>query len=500
MKAPFVARFVNGDQVNTGIAWGMVLLALLLLCLLTVIFYRHQLPRSELLVVVGLIGIWRYGWKSWHALRAMFYLTEHFPALRTLADAARKPSELLVVVPSYRIDAYVNHRVYHKLFVELAAYGVPSRVVACITDPADQVVVTQAHQQAPGRTQLFFCPQAGRGKRSAMAEALMLLLQQGYADDAQLLLMDGDTLLSDRVFFRLCGFLSRFHDLGAVTCDNEPLIKADGVMLQWYRQRMAMRHFYMSSISLSHRLLVLTGRCSLFRASTLLNREFIHTLEHDVLDHWRYGRLKMLTGDDKSTWFYLLRHRWKMLYIADVKVYCLEEAVSARFFSHSVMLMQRWYGNMLRNNGRALQLGPSHCGGFLWLCLLDQRISIWTTLTGPVFVGLFAVLHSMVIVTAYLAWVIVGRGINCLLVAWVARSFHPLYIPLLWYEQMLGSAVKVYMMFRLDRQRWTRQTIRQAPIMQGFMKTTWPQLMTFASVLCLVTVIALLHGFLQLPS
>jgi glycosyltransferase Alg8 len=91
----------------------------------------------------------------------------------------------------------------------------------------------------------------------------------------------------------------------------------------------------------------------------------------------------MLTGDDKSTWFITLRQGWRMLYVPDVRIRCLEEMPGNGFVSGSFGLMRRWYGNMARSNLRARRLGPARIGFFTWFCLLDQRVSPWTTLTGP---------------------------------------------------------------------------------------------------------------------
>ncbi|WP_115716949.1 glycosyltransferase [Gallaecimonas mangrovi] len=497
MKAAHLFGFSTQDSRRSYLLWSLLLLGILITCITLMVLDADQLPRKHLLFAVGVIGLWRYSWKMVHAARAIYYRHYHYPKLRAAADLGGKASELLVIVPSYRVAASINYRVYRKLFEELQSYGVPSRVAACITDPVDVSLIEKAREDVGYDVAVDYLPQSGKGKRSAMAEALSLFLAQGIDDNAQLVLMDGDTLLSDNVFNQSCCFLSRFSDLGAITCHNVPLVKGSNVIRQWYKQRMALRNFYMNSLSLSHGLLVLTGRFSLFRARILVNKDFIHTLEHDSIQHWRYGRLKMLTGDDKSSWFYLLRYRWKMLYLPDVTINCVEEAIDSRFVVSSLNLMKRWYGNMLRNNGRALALGPKHCGFFLWLCILDQRVSIWTTLTGPAFVGLFALLYSPIIFAAYLAWVIIGRGLNCMVIALVSRSFHPLYIFLLWYEQVIGSALKVYVLFRLNRQKWNRQKIQTGGT-SSLHDVLWPRLLTLASVMSLVLFIALIHGFLTI--
>src|SRR3712207_8055454 len=64
-------------------------------------------------------------------------------------------------------------------------------------------------------------------------------------------------------------------------------------------------------------------RSTLFPYTTLFrsvcNPEFIRQVELDYIDHWRLGRFKFLTGDDKSSWFWLLRNGYKMLYVPDVR-------------------------------------------------------------------------------------------------------------------------------------------------------------------------------------
>ncbi|MEZ5836727.1 MAG: hypothetical protein R3D03_13490 [Geminicoccaceae bacterium] len=65
----------------------------------------------------------------------------------------------------------------------------------------------------------------------------------------------------------------------------------------------------------------------------------------------------------RGTWFWLPRQGWEMLYVPDVVAYGFEELPDRhRFFASSIGLMRRWYGNMLRNNGRAIALGPRKMG------------------------------------------------------------------------------------------------------------------------------------------
>jgi len=100
--------------------------------------------------------------------------------------------------------------------------------------------------------------------------------------------------------------------------------------------------------------------------------------------HWRLGRIGMLTGDDKSTWFWDAAPRMEADVCPDVVVYCLEKLPRQGFLRQHDRADAPLFRNMARNNSRAFRLGPGCVGWFTWLVLLDQRISPWTSLWGPV--------------------------------------------------------------------------------------------------------------------
>jgi len=123
------------------------------------------------------------------------------------------------------------------------------------------------------------------------------------------------------------------------------------------------------------------------------------------------------------------------------------------------MLMVRWFGNMLRTNGRALALPPSKIGYFTWWSILDQRIGIWTTLAGPISVLAGAVFIEPLVLPAYIAWVMFTRYAYCCILSLVRFEKFPISYPfLLYFSQIAGAAVKSFVLFRLDKQRWTRQS------------------------------------------
>jgi glycosyltransferase Alg8 len=213
----------------------------------------------------------------------------------------------------------------------------------------------------------------------------------------------------------------------------------------------------MSSMGLSRRVLTLTGRMSMFRASLACDPSFIRQIELDWIDHWRLGRFKFLTGDDKSTWFWLLRHGHHMIYVHDVVVTTVEEPPTPRFIDSAAQLMTRWFGNMLRTNTRALALSPRRIGLFTWWSILDQRLSMWTSLAGLVMVLLVGLFVTPVAFLFYFVWILASRYVMTLMLLGARRRVSVLYPPLLYFNQIFGACIKTYVLFRLHRQKWTRQ-------------------------------------------
>jgi glycosyltransferase Alg8 len=273
-------------------------------------------------------------------------------------------------------------------------------------------------------------------------------------------------------------------------------------MQAWHSLRFAQRHQMMSSMALSGRLLVITGRMSIYRAEVALGPGFVEILENDYLDHWRFGRFPLLTGEDKSTWYWLLRRGRRMLYLPDTTVVTIEDPLAKGLFPAATELMLRWFGNMLRGSSRAIALGPRRIGLFPWWCLIDQRLSMWTTLFGPIVAVLFAVGKSVLFLYAYVLWVAVTRLVQALLLLTARPTISGLYPPLIYFGQVYGALVKTYILFRLDRQRWARQNIaleaRLSPWQARLQSLTSAYLHALA-IVALITAAALSLRLLRLP-
>lgn len=452
-------------------SWATEIVTLLLGTALLIVLLA-ELPRDifspdskRFFFVIGFIGIWRYSWWFVQAVRSVWYNRHIFPKLRAEADAiseVERPDALYVLCTSYRIEPEVSFSVYDALIREVRDFGVPTTIFAAISDRSDVDVIDHVLDENgwPDNVEVRYMFQKGDGKRSAMAEVLRAVSRCMPTDRSLLVSMDGDIRLEPGTLRDWLSFFLIEDDLGALTTNNNAIVTGNDATKEWYDLRYAQRHLMMSSMSVSRRLLVLTGRYSAFRADLATQPGFIELVESDHVKHWRFGNFKFLSGDDKSTWFWLLRNGWRMRYIPDVYVSGFEELPDRhRFFKSTLDLMKRWYGNMLRTSGRAIKLGPRPMGIFTWWSLIDQRISMWTTLVGPTVALLVTMFIRPSFIFAYLLWIIFTRTIATLVLAWQRGRFSLLWIPLLYYNQIGGAILKTYVSFRFNRQKWSRQGI-----------------------------------------
>jgi glycosyltransferase Alg8 len=109
---------------------------------------------------------------------------------------------------------------------------------------------------------------------------------------------------------------------------------------------------------------------------------------------------------------------------------------------------------MLRNSGRAVALGPRRLRLFPWLCTIDQQVSMWTTLIGPVACVCAALVGKLEFIAAYTLWVLITRTLR-VSAAWRhSRRVSFCYIPLQLLSEWLGAAVKTWIYFHPVKQNW----------------------------------------------
>ena len=104
---------------------------------------------------------------------------------------------------------------------------------------------------------------------------------------------------------------------------------------------------------------------------------------------------------------------------------------------------------------------------------------------------------------AYLLWVMATRLIQSLLLLTVRPTISGLYPPLLYYSQLYGALLKTWVLFRLDRQRWTRQNIGRTPSLtpaQGRWRAAASLGLHLLALATLVAAVALSTGLAPLPT
>ena len=429
-------------------------------------FADAQTHAASVLFVLGFLGTWRYTWAVINFTRAAIYVRLVYPRRKARAfarfAAAGIPAHAYFLVTTYMVDTPSTIACYRALFAAAARAKDGATIVASVVDGADERLIRTMFDTSGldlSRTTLILDRIKSNGKRDALSRALRLIARMAPTRHDIVIFVDGDTCVPEDVVAQSAPMFTN-PNLGALTTDEGVVIERENLFRDWFILRFNQRQVMMSSMGLANHVLTLTGRMSVFRGDLAVNPDFIAGIGDDYLDHWRLGRVTFLTGDDKSTWYWLLKNGYEMAYLPDVRSWSMETQPRPGFFDSSQVLMVRWFGNMMRTNGRALQLSPRLIGGFTWWSILDQRISMWTTLVGPISVLLAALFQTAAIIPIYLAWVMLTRYAFCAVISLFRGTWFPVSHPLiLYFGQIAGAAVKTFVLFRLDRQKWTRQGV-----------------------------------------
>ncbi len=467
--------------------------------------------RSSLIIITGL-GVWRYSWLMTNTLRCYTYLLIVYPRLARkrdrLPDAVKYPRRVYLLVPSYKESPYNTQNAFTS-FLE-AAENTPCEFVflASVASQEEANLIQEIVDESPvqNKPTLLFTLQKN-GKRLAMGHGLRVLqnfsnqnIHYDYGNDI-VVLVDGDSCLEPDVFQKCLPYFKMNPKLGALTTDERAkVLTGSHFTTRWYELKFFKRHLNMSSHALSKRVLTLTGRGSMFRASLALNREFIELVESDHIYHWLFGDIRFLMGDDKSTLYCTLKNEWEMLYVPDAMVWAMEDR-DTPFFLLAIGLMRRWYGNMLRNNGRCIKMGPSKMPFFIWLAFVDQRLSMWTTLVGPVSVLLLAIVHTPYNILFYIMWVLIVRGIQLMLLVPLGLlvRIEDLFFQLI--DQWLGSIVKVHSLFHLHLQTWSKKGAKNITnTHRTFLQTLYPKLALSVTGFVYILFVIFLSRALRLPT
>ncbi|MDH1105463.1 glycosyltransferase family 2 protein [Pseudomonas otitidis] len=420
--------------------------------------------HHKFIFIIGAIGIWRYSNAAIHFLRGMYFLHWKFPRMRKQVEAMGDealPDHLFMVVTSFRIPTTTTFKVYRSVFQEVQRLGVPCTVIASIVEKGDEnfiKAIMRDEVRERSDIRLIIVRARGTGKRDGLAHAFRALSRQMPLQNSVVGVVDGDTIMLPGCVERAVKMFALLPSVGGLTTNEYCEVEGGKLVKEWHTMRFVQRHINMCSMALSRRVLTLTGRLSFFRASVMTDPEFIRDVEADFLEHWRLGRFQFLTGDDKSSWFSLMRAGWDTFYVPDSHTLTVEHPPDSNFFRATRQLMFRWYGNSLRQNFRATSLlGRERLGAFTLYVLYDQRLSMWTCLMGLTASVAAALLFGVQYLLVYLFWVLLSRTLVTLLFHFSGHPVDALYPFVLYYNQIVGSIMKVYALFHMDQQSWTRQ-------------------------------------------
>lgn len=418
--------------------------------------------KDETFIVLGLFALWRYGWQTINYVRSFIYTWFQYPYLKKcvnqLSEEQKFPEHIFFIIPSYKEEPWVTLEAFQSILSNLAEIPTKATLIVSTGSDQDDKAVSAAYHAHPARMKVELVLQRqNQGKRVAMGHALRAVARRYDGEpDSVCIFMDGDSYLPASTLNDSLPFFKRFKDLGATTTNEAAYIDTKSIWYkEWFNLKFGQRHILFKSHSLSNKVLTLTGRFSMFRTSIITEESFIKSIENDQITHWMHGKFRFLMGDDKSSWFYLLKNGWNMLYLHDVAVYSLESR-DGPFLQVSLSLPYRWYGNTLRNNNRALAVGWRKTGIFIWLAILDQRLTMWTSLVGITGAIILSLSKSFIYLPFYLGWVVLVRVIQMSIIAYRGHPVSMLTIPLMLYNQWVGSIIKIKASFNLADQSWSK--------------------------------------------
>lgn len=471
-------------------------------------FFRPEV--LEITIVLGTLGVWRFGWWFTHAVRAEIYRRTRWPGMRRRADAVWKsgwrPRRLHIQMTTYYEEPAITKRVIGSILGQIRRERIPTTLYIGTGSSYDELIIrsfveTHAQDIPDDLAELVFIRQNQPGKRMAIGLILRAINRNGVHPDDLVIFMDGDALYGTDVLEKTLSMFGSDPELQALTTDEEVICYGPQWIASWLDMRFAQRRLAMQSHAMSGKVLTLTGRMSVFRAQHMLSERFIRTIEADHLDHWLWGRFRFLSGDDKSTWYHMLTRDAKMTYVPDATVYTIE-VIKENGLGRMIQNFRRWSGNMLRNGSRAIALGPKKIKPFIWWCVVDQRIAMWTMMVSPT----LAILASFVdplYLWSCLIWVIFSRVVLCLFLYRYSRTIDLSWPFILYLNQVINASVKIYMIFHLSKQKWSNrgnQTAGEGGGLFAKAQNWMAKIQLVTTVTAFVALLAIYVGLLEAPN
>ena len=483
---------------------------LFFMLLLALVFWPNNFFDPDLVsftLTLGSLGLWRFGWWFTHAIRAEIYTQFKWPKMRAKASSVWqsgwRPRMLHIQMTTYYEEPAITRRVIGSIIGQIRREGIPTTLYVGTGSSYDEEIIrdfVRTHGQDVD-ADVVFLRQNQPGKRMAIGMILRAMNRNGVEKDDLVNFMDGDAVYGPDVLEKTCSMFGADPDLQALTTNEEVVCYGPEWIQSWLSMRFAQRRLAMQSHAMSDKVLTLTGRMSVFRARNIIDKKFIRTIEADHLDHWLWGRFRFLSGDDKSTWYHLLTCNAKMTYVPDACVYTIEQ-IEGFGTGRMVQNFRRWSGNMLRNGSRAISLGPRQVKPFIWWCLVDQRIAMWTMLVSPT-LALLTVFVDPMFLAHCLIWIVLSRTILCLALFRYARSTDLSWPFILYFNQIINASVKVFMIFHLSKQKWSNRGNQSAGNGTSFsdkVQNGMAKFQLITTVIAFVTGLAVYIGLIEIPA
>ncbi len=477
--------------------------------------YPHiYLLKNEILITLTFFAIWRYGWMLLNYTRSGIYSFYVYPKLKRKIEKIpyefRYPKHLYFMIPSYKEEFWVSIETFRSILNEIEKIPSDVTIVVATSQAKEDAVISEMFKAYRGKKKIDLIFQhQNLGKRIAMGHALRAISRKyhklGLNDSNSVtIFMDGDSYMEEGFLLKLLPFFAIDKNLGAVTTNEAAYIDTNSKWYkEWFNLKFGQRHIQFQSHSLSSKVMTLTGRLSAYRSDIVVREDFIKIVENDILIHPLYGKFRFLMGDDKSTWFYLLKNGYDMLYLPDVLCYSLESR-DGNFLELSRSLPFRWNGNTLRNNSRALALGMKKTGFFIWFVILDQKINMWTSLVGITSAIILSVFKSFYYLLFFIVWIIFVRVFQMSVIASGGHLVSIYTLPIMIYTQWVGAIVKINAYHDLANQKWSKNGVTQSAdndtdmIKHPLVKVI-PKVVKYSSILGFIFILAFSHGVFYIP-
>ena len=120
---------------------------------------------------------------------------------------------------------------------------------------------------------------------------------------------------------------------------------------------------------------------------------------------------------------------------------------------------------------------------------------MWTSLLGLTVAVIASLKFGLGFLLVYLLWIGITRLILTIMLLCSGHNVGPAYPLILYYNQIMGALVKIYVFFRLDQQSWTRQDTKLTRDLASFQRwfNTWSsRTMTFSAGSIFVAVLLMM--------